>query len=96
MRFFSSEVELKHKTKRPKPTNAIVKGIRYMAKLHFGKEFIRTHCFVGERNVGLPGLRPGRRAEMEAITGKAKESFIFTHYYINKYNHFRVEQALWC
>jgi hypothetical protein len=68
---FSLEVELEHKTKRPKPTNAIVKGIRYMAKLHFGKEFICTHCFVGDRTAGLPGLRPVRRAEMEAITGIA-------------------------
>lgn len=70
------------KRKAPIPANPIVRGIRYMAKEHFGAELITTHCFAGERNSKLPGLQPVRRAEMEAITGirRANYKLIFNSY----------------
>jgi hypothetical protein len=59
--YFSTELESVYDAMTPKPSNALVKGIRKMAREHFGDELIRTHSFLG--------LTPMQQAEMKAITG---------------------------
>jgi hypothetical protein len=59
--YFSTELESIYEAMSPKPSNALVKGIRKMTREHFGDDLIRTHSFLA--------LPPMQQAEMKAITG---------------------------